>query len=136
MKNLLLTVLLSGVSLMAYEIDVVVTDMLNDRGQVYVGLYNKAEDFSVVDKAYRTKILKSNTKTLKYKFKDIPNATYSIAIFHDENRNNILDKSFLGMPTEGYGFSNNIRPLFRAANFEESLFVVDSDKTITVKMAY
>ena len=36
---------------------------------------------------------------------------YAIAVFHDENANKRLDRGILGIPSEGYGFSNN--PSFR-----------------------
>ena len=32
---------------------------------------------------------------------------YPIALYHDENANGKFDRSGLGLPTEGYGFSNN-----------------------------
>ncbi len=32
---------------------------------------------------------------------------YAVALFHDENGNHHFDTSSLGIPTEGYGFSNN-----------------------------
>ena len=33
---------------------------------------------------------------------------YAIILFHDENGNGKLDKNALGVPTEPYGFSNNV----------------------------
>ena len=33
--------------------------------------------------------------------------TYSIALYHDENDNKKFDRNFLGIPREGFGFSNN-----------------------------
>ena len=32
---------------------------------------------------------------------------YAIAIYHDENANQVFDRSGFGLPAEGYGFSNN-----------------------------
>jgi uncharacterized protein (DUF2141 family) len=34
---------------------------------------------------------------------------YAIILFHDENGNGKLDRNALGVPTEPYGFSNNVR---------------------------
>ena len=39
----------------------------------------------------------------------------------DENANEDLDR-FLGIPTEGYGFSNNVRPLFSLPEYEDLIF--------------
>ena len=47
---------------------------------------------------------------------------------HDENGNDKLDSNFMGMPTEGYGFSNNPR-VMRAATFDEARFNVPAAGT-------
>lgn len=48
--------------------------------------------------------------------------SYALACFHDENGNNDLDRTLVGLPTEGTGASNNARgtlgpPPFRRAAF-------------------
>ncbi len=136
MKKIILGVLVSISSLMANSIDVEITNILNKNGDVKIGLYNKAKDFSKVDKVYKNIAIKIGSKTVKYKFINIPNGTYAIAIFHDENQNGKIDKNFLGIPKEGYGFSNNIRPAFRSANFEESKFELNKNKILSIEMGY
>ncbi|WP_428375131.1 DUF2141 domain-containing protein [Lichenicoccus sp.] len=44
--------------------------------------------------------------------------TYAVAIYHDENDNHHFDRNFLGLPAEGYGFSNNAAPLFAPPRFD------------------
>jgi len=56
-------------------------------------------------------------------FTDPPAGTLAVAFIHDENGNGRLDKNFFGVPTEGYGFSNDARgsmgpPPFAKAAFE------------------
>jgi len=34
-------------------------------------------------------------------------AYYAVAVFHDENNNGHFDTTLMGLPAEGYGFSNN-----------------------------
>jgi len=136
MKIITFGMLLSLSSLMANDINIKITNLSNKNGDVKIGLYNKAQNFSKVDKVYKEATLKISSKTLKYKFTNIPNGVYAIAIFHDENQNSKLDKNLFGMPIEGYGFSNNIRPSFRSANFEESKFELNGDKNINIKMGY
>ena len=38
---------------------------------------------------------------------DLPPGDYGVAVIHDENRNRKLDRNFLGIPKEGFGFANN-----------------------------
>ncbi|MRR38306.1 DUF2141 domain-containing protein, partial [bacterium] len=41
--------------------------------------------------------------------KGVPYGQYAIAVFHDKNDNDVLDKNIMGVPKEEYGFSNNAR---------------------------
>lgn len=52
---------------------------------------------------------------------------YAIAVYHDKNSNRILDKSWLGIPSERVGISNNPRFHFSAPSYEEAAFQVDGD---------
>jgi uncharacterized protein (DUF2141 family) len=38
----------------------------------------------------------------------VPHGEYAIAVFVDVNGNGKMDKNFLGIPKEQYGFSNNV----------------------------
>ena len=49
----------------------------------------------------------------------IPKGVYLISILLDENLNNILDKNFIGMPIEQYGFSSEKKIRFRKPKFSE-----------------
>lgn len=61
---------------------------------------------------------------------------YAIRYFHDENSNDKLDTNWLGLPTEGYGFSNNATATFGVPDFEEWIFKLDSDIRIKLKPNY
>lgn len=137
MKHILLATLLNSSLLIAHSIKVEVTHLLNSHGKISIGLFNKDNHtFSKISKAFKGVELDISSKKVLYTFKNIPTGTYAIATFHDENKNKKLDKNFMGIPSEGYGFSNNIRPTFRGANFKESKFDVKSNKNISIKMGY
>jgi uncharacterized protein (DUF2141 family) len=59
-------------------------------------------------------------------FLDLPAGTYAISIFHDAKDDGVLNTNVLGMPREGYGFSNNHTYATHPASFEESHFTVDA----------
>jgi uncharacterized protein (DUF2141 family) len=67
---------------------------------------------------------------------EVPRGSYAVAAFHDENSNGKLDANFLGVPREGYGVSNDVRPRFRAPRFSEARVLVSRDTTLVVHMAY
>jgi uncharacterized protein (DUF2141 family) len=46
---------------------------------------------------------------VKLVFKDVPPGRYALNAYHDENENRKLDRSVIGIPTEGYAFSRDAR---------------------------
>lgn len=70
-------------------------------------------------------------------FEGLKPGTYAVAVTHDLNGNHRTDSNLLGIPTEDWGVSKNVRPSFRAPSFEEAAFAVSgaSPATITVRLA-
>ena len=137
MKKIVLLILLGSVSLFAHSLTVEVSNIEKSRGQILIGLYNQAEGFTQIDTVYKKALLTTlDDTTLSYTFTDIPDGEYAISIFHDENSNNELDTNFLGIPKEGYGFTNNVRPTFRPATFDEAKFILSSDLNLSIVMGY
>lgn len=59
---------------------------------------------------------------------------FSIAVYHDENGNKKFDRNFLGIPTEGFGFSNNPSLGIGMPDQEDMLFKVGA-KPITIRIS-
>jgi uncharacterized protein (DUF2141 family) len=51
--------------------------------------------------------------------------TYALAVIHDEDSNGKLNTNWLGIPTEGYGFSNDARALLGPPTFSAASFSYD-----------
>lgn len=67
-----------------------------------------------------------------FTFKELMPGQYAVMVTHDENGNGKLDSNVLGMPVEGYGFSNNPN-VMRKPTWNEARFEIDSDNlTITI----
>ncbi len=64
-------------------------------------------------------------------------AVYVVAIYHDENANGSFDRNSLGLPVEGYGFSNNPPTLLGLPAFRSvRLDVVHSGLTAHIRLTY
>lgn len=50
-----------------------------------------------------------------------------VRVMHDENGTRQLDTNFVGIPTGGYGFSNNNPRAMRPATCEETRFEVPAE---------
>jgi uncharacterized protein (DUF2141 family) len=62
---------------------------------------------------------------------------YSVALYHDENGNEEFDRDFLGIPSEGYGFSQNPGFRFGKPDVEETLFTIDeAPVSLRIAMQY
>ena len=60
-----------------------------------------------------------------------------MAIYHDANANRRFDKNALGLPREGFGFSNDARPVFSAPGFDAAAVTLKAPRTrIKISLAY
>jgi uncharacterized protein (DUF2141 family) len=67
----------------------------------------------------------------------LPPGTYGVAAIHDENSNHRLDRNFLGIPKEGFGFANNPHVGLSAPPFSAALVHVTCPATdITIHLIY
>lgn len=61
-------------------------------------------------------------------FIDLPPGTYAFAILDDENENKEMDTNFLGIPKEGFAFSNNVGiGLLGMPSFEQCQITIDEN---------
>jgi uncharacterized protein (DUF2141 family) len=62
---------------------------------------------------------------------------YAVALFHDENDDGQLNTNALGIPTEGYGFSNNPTLYFGPPDLARVRFALHpGDNRVDVRMKY
>lgn len=107
------------------------------KGSLFIGLYNKPSGFGT-DKAYRGVSYEISGTEMWVTFDSIPKGSFAVAIIHDENNNRKLDAGEMGIPVEGYGFSNDARGLFGPPDYRLAMFYVNglNDKTIIINMLY
>lgn len=60
---------------------------------------------------------------------------YAIAVYHDENDNKKFDRSWIGLPLEDYGFSNNPTLILGPPTHEDAAFeMVGERKTVDIDL--
>ena len=100
-----------------------VTGLRSARGDVGCLLFATADGYPEDHaKAYRELHAPIDKAGAACVFKNVAPGTYAAIVFHDENLSGKLDKSFLGIPQEGYGASNNVRSRFSAPGFAAASF--------------
>jgi uncharacterized protein (DUF2141 family) len=120
----------------AAELTVTVDNLRNSKGDVRLSAFASAAEWPDNSAADNDKVEPAQKGSVVFHF-DLPPGTYAIACFHDENANGRFDQNFLGIPKEGYGFSNNVHPFFSAPSFESASFVFPPEgAALTVHMIY
>ena len=109
-----------------------VTNLENNNGVCKTCLFTNASSFAGKGPAFKCAELKIQNKKAVVVFDAVPAGVYAIAVFHDENNNNKMDKNFLGIPKEGYGASKNKLPFASAPAFDDNSFEVFPGNTIDI----
>lgn len=110
-----------------------VANLVPGKGTVEFGVFNKSEGFLKPGKQIAQKSVKVNGSALSYTF-NLPKGDYAIAVYQDENSNRKCDTNMIGIPTEGFGFSNNFKPKLSAPNFSQTKLSVTGNKSITINL--
>ena len=120
-------------------ISVIIKDIKTPNGQILMGIYKDDVSFDkeIAYKkvqAFKTKI---SNGTLVVEVKLEP-GKYGISLMDDENFNGKMDYNFIGIPKEGFGFSNYYHTGLTKPKLKFFLFEVIENKNtkVEVKMKY
>jgi uncharacterized protein (DUF2141 family) len=113
-----------------YSLQVEITGVKNNSGVIPFQLFNENE--KIVTQ------VKGDIKDQKSLIiiKDLKPGRYGFRYFHDENMSRKLETNVLGIPKEGYGFSNDAVGPFGPKPFKEWLFELNRNKNLSVKARY
>jgi uncharacterized protein (DUF2141 family) len=105
-------------------------------GLVHVCLTRSADHFpNCADDPGAIKRSMPTNQALRFAI-EMPPGAYALSVIHDENGNGRLDTS-LGIPREGFGFSNNPRIWFGPPSFNSARFLLAPGGTaLSVTMKY
>jgi uncharacterized protein (DUF2141 family) len=139
MKNLVAFLLLTGFlsqhANAQTQLEVVVKNVKESKGQIRVGLFKDEKTF--LKEAWLGKVVKAENGDIKVVFDKVPAGTYAVSIIHDQNENGELDSNFFGIPTEGFGFSNDAMGTFGPPDFAKASFVLGSEnKNLAISLRY
>ena len=119
------------------RLTITVKDLRNRKGQLIFGVFKSGDGFPTVErKSVNWQVNDVTGKTVTFTA-DLPPGKYGASVLHDENRSGDMDKNLAGIPTEGYGVTNNPKPAFRAATFKEATFTLPPEgASLTISVQY
>jgi uncharacterized protein (DUF2141 family) len=133
----------------AAELRLTIKDVRSDKGEILIALYDDPKGFAdaIANASSRGLMpdsgrligtaIRAKSGTQSTIFTQLPPSRYAIMVFHDENDSGRLDKSFIGVPTEGYGFGNDARGLLGAPTFDAaSITIGNTDVSASITLIY
>ena len=113
-----------------------ITDVKSNDGKMMIAVYNNKETYNREEMAYKKVVVNINELTAVCELNNLPMGQYAVAVFHDANSNKKLDTNMIGIPKEGFGFSNNPKSSFGPPGFDKAQFSLDDDTTISISLIY
>ena len=128
--------LLCSLPAAAAELAVTVDGIRNAQGEIRLAVYASPREWPDNAASGRDQSQPARPGSITFTF-DLPPGTYAINGFHDEIGNGKFKKSLIGLPEEGYLFSNNVRPFLSAPSFNSASFTVPPEgRAISISVQY
>ena len=109
------------------SLEMEINNLESNKGPIYVRILDENENPVIV----------GTSPVINYSaeisFDSIFPGKYAIQFFHDENENQKMDFSLIGIPKEKFGSSNDVKPILGPPKFKKMLFEIYQDKKIVMK---
>jgi uncharacterized protein (DUF2141 family) len=131
---MLTMIMLPAVASTPVTLKVEISNIRQAKGKIWIAMFRPNEKFGN-EKPNIYKIIDIQSLATQRADFEIEPGRYALAVYHDLNDNSILDKNFIGIPKEPYGFSNDFRPKFSPPTFEDCAFdVPQQGRVLSVKL--
>lgn len=109
-----------------------------DKGTVAFGVYRNQKQFDQEKPEIKRIFAKTHLKSGKLTIQiQLPPGIYGIALLDDENNDRKMNYNMIGMPKEGFGFSNFNSSALSKPDFSDFDFEVKpGENKVTIKMRY
>lgn len=140
MKRLLLcsTLLAALLAPLAQAADLAVNvlDVRAGGGEVKLLLFDREDGFRKEDKARQVLRLPAGAGAVAGAFAGLPAGRYAVIAYHDENGDGKLNLRLGMFPKEGYGLSNNPKPLGPPKFADAAFDLPDGGLRVDIRLAY
>jgi uncharacterized protein (DUF2141 family) len=117
------------------EIVIVVHGLRVNTGLVRGGIYASADVWTQPGHMAAVCNVRPRGGTARCSMRPPGPGRYAFAFYHDANDNRVFDRDLVGFPSEGYGFSNDVRPGFAVPPFESASFAVGAGARYAARAA-
>ena len=139
LKIFVCLLLFTVADLSGQNIEVTVTGIRSEKGQIAIGIFLDEESFrreeAYLEMQFPKKDIRDGVMTVNFSLEP---GIYGLSLLDDENSNKKMEYNFLGIPKEGFGFSGYYHTGITRPKFDDFRFTVvqAQDMKVTVKMRY
>lgn len=134
LDRIVFVILFLSLSSKAATLEVEVHELKSDKGIISYLLFKDKSGYpDKPEKSFRQGSIPAHKHS--FILPDIPEGKYAMTFIHDENNNGKLDTT-IGIPTEGFAFSNNPKVFFGPPSYGKVKFKVPLSKPLKIKMKY
>jgi uncharacterized protein (DUF2141 family) len=137
--KILLLLLLPARSGNSQTVEVIITGIRSEKGQIVIGVFKDDESFQKEESFMEKRFVKSgiSNREMRVQF-SLETGTYGLSLLDDENSNGKMEFNFLGIPKEGFGFSDYYHKGIKKPKFDSYKFSITKDQTkrITIRIRY
>jgi uncharacterized protein (DUF2141 family) len=134
-----LLILLPAVTLNAQDVEVIITGIRAEKGQIVIGVFKDNESFRKEESFLEKRFVKNGISNgeMRVKFSLEP-GIYGLSLLDDENSDGKMEYNFARLPKEGFGFSDYYHTGLTRPKFDSFKFSIDKSRkrTITVRIRY
>jgi uncharacterized protein (DUF2141 family) len=123
----LLPLLLAAAGAQAATVDVHVSNVAGGKGSLKVAVCDR-ERF--LKQCAYTASMPAREGENVIAVPGVPKGTWAVLVYQDENGNGELDRNFIGIPKENYGFSRDAASKFGPPGFDEAAIQVGDEATV------
>ena len=131
-----------GISLQLIQsqnLEVFISGLRSSKGQIVLSAFKDDPAFQA-EKPYKSFCFsKKEMEQGKIKVSlELPSGSYGISLLDDENNDNKMNYNFIGMPLEGFGFSNFYLSGFVRPHLDDFIFKIETGKKqkVFIKVRY
>jgi uncharacterized protein (DUF2141 family) len=121
------------------NLTVVVNGIEHKTGEICMRIYSSAKGFPMSSTGgVQSGCTRITGTTVAKEFHGLKPGTYAVAVLDDQKGDHKLHRNFFGIPTEGFGISDNptVSVMTGMPKFQDASFFVVKDTTIKISMKY
>lgn len=113
------------------------TGLSGEAGSVVLAIYHQEEGFPDRPLNFTSVKVAAGQTSATIKLSGLEHGAYAATLLHDTDGDERMDSNLIGIPKEGFAFSNNAKPsILGAPSFSTCSFLMHGDATIELEMIY